>query len=155
MAVGKDRSFPLATTGCRRGEAIGLCWRDVNLDTARISIRCAHGNRASDRAGRATPSNRPGQHIGQSAIRLEPHWNHPLHLDASRWRLQPADQHQRGKFRVSEERVLALPQHSDFQVRGLLECFSSMSLALSRPALAAPSTRAGIGSLNLNSIFPA
>jgi integrase len=31
----------LATTGCRRGEAVGLCWQDVNLDTARVSIRQA------------------------------------------------------------------------------------------------------------------
>jgi integrase len=28
----------LAMTGCRRGEALGLCWSDVNLDAARIGI---------------------------------------------------------------------------------------------------------------------
>jgi integrase len=28
----------LATTGCRRGETIGLCWTDVDLENARVSI---------------------------------------------------------------------------------------------------------------------
>lgn len=31
----------LATTGCRRGEAVGLCWSDVDLETGRVSIRQA------------------------------------------------------------------------------------------------------------------
>jgi integrase len=31
----------LATTGCRRGEAVGLCWSDVDLDASRVSIRQA------------------------------------------------------------------------------------------------------------------
>lgn len=31
----------LATTGCRRGEAVGLCWTDVDLDSGRVSIRQA------------------------------------------------------------------------------------------------------------------
>jgi integrase len=40
---GEQRLYPLwlfiATTGVRRGEALGLRWQDVNLDNARISIR--------------------------------------------------------------------------------------------------------------------
>lgn len=39
----EQRLYPLwllmATTGVRRGEALGLRWQDVNLDKARISIR--------------------------------------------------------------------------------------------------------------------
>jgi integrase len=29
----------LATTGCRRGEVLGLCWRDVDLDRRIVAIR--------------------------------------------------------------------------------------------------------------------
>lgn len=29
----------LATTGCRRGEALGLRWRDLDLDGGRATIR--------------------------------------------------------------------------------------------------------------------
>ncbi|HVA61582.1 MAG TPA: tyrosine-type recombinase/integrase [Mycobacteriales bacterium] len=40
-----DRLYPLwlllATTGLRRGEALGLCWDCVDLDAARLSIRCS------------------------------------------------------------------------------------------------------------------
>jgi integrase len=43
--VADDRLFAawllLATTGMRRGEALGLHWRDVSLDRARLSVRQA------------------------------------------------------------------------------------------------------------------
>ena len=41
--VRDDRHYPtwlfLATTGCRRGEALGLRWGDADLDAAKIAIR--------------------------------------------------------------------------------------------------------------------
>ena len=43
--VAEDRLYAawllLATTGMRRGEALGLQWRDVSLDRARLSVRQA------------------------------------------------------------------------------------------------------------------
>jgi len=41
--VRDDRHYPtwlfLATTGCRRGEALGLRWRDVDLDASKVALR--------------------------------------------------------------------------------------------------------------------
>ena len=44
-SVSKQRLYPLwrflAMTGCRRGEALGLSWRDVDIEGGRVTIRRA------------------------------------------------------------------------------------------------------------------
>ena len=71
-SIREDRLYPAfllaATTGTRRGEVLGLHWRDVDLDAARVSIRhtlitvgyeLAWSTPKTDRAAATSPSTRP------------------------------------------------------------------------------------------------
>ena len=56
-----------ATTGMRRGELLGLCWRDVDLDRERLNIR-----RQLQGSGRATRFAPPKTEAGRRCIALDP-----------------------------------------------------------------------------------
>lgn len=58
----------LAYTGCRRGEALGLRWRDVDLDRSTVSIV----QTAQRLAGRGTIMQPPKSAKGRRAIVLDP-----------------------------------------------------------------------------------
>jgi integrase len=70
-AVHDDRLSPflhtIAMTGMRRGEAIGLCWSDVDLEAERLSVR-----RALIPSGREDIVSEPKTVKGRRVIALDP-----------------------------------------------------------------------------------
>ena len=58
---------PAATTGMRRGELLGLCWRDVDLDRERLNVR-----RQLQGSGRPMRFAPPKTEAGRRYIALDP-----------------------------------------------------------------------------------
>jgi integrase len=82
--VREDRLYALwllfATTGMRRGEALGLAWDDINLDTGEVFISWTLGSIG----GKVTWKKRPKTKAGRRRIALD-----PATVDALRsWRQQ-------------------------------------------------------------------
>jgi integrase len=69
-SVQGEATFPLwrlaATTGMRRGELLGLCWRDVDLDGGRLTVQ-----RQLLRNGRSLAFSRPKTEAGRRCISLD------------------------------------------------------------------------------------
>ena len=92
-AAGTAQNYPLwhtlAMTGMRRGEALALRWRDVDLDAGTVSVRRSAGmvrnaGEGAERRGgrhqeRQAAGGRPGRRGGRGAARLEAR-------RAARWR---------------------------------------------------------------------
>ncbi|MGH9015360.1 MAG: tyrosine-type recombinase/integrase [Acidimicrobiia bacterium] len=89
----------LATTGCRRGEALGLRWSDVDLDTGRASLR--HTITAID-------------HQIHAASRTKAHRARVIELDA-----ETVAALKTWRTRQAEERLLLGPAYKD---RDLVFC---------------------------------
>jgi len=62
----------LATTGLRRGEAIGLCWDSVDLDAARLSVRRSLVDVTPNYAGAQPVWSDPKTARGRRSLSLDP-----------------------------------------------------------------------------------
>ena len=130
-SVAEQRLYPLwrflAMTGCRRGEALGLTWPDLDIENGRVTIR-----RALVPVDRRLVETEPKTKRGRRLIALDAETVAVLREQATR---QLAEQQKLGDAWIDSGRVFTKENGAQFQPERISDLFRRLARAAALPQI--------------------